>query len=261
MAKKLCFILGAGGAKGIAHIGFLKAMEEANIKPDCVAGCSMGAIVGACYCNGISVEDMKAVADLMRMKDIADIEIAPFNKKSLFRSVKMRAKVKSLLGDVTFDELKIPFECIAADIVTGKVVTLKKGKVEEAVSASASIPTIFRPVEIDNMELVDGGILMRLPFASAKHFKADVTVAVDVIGNLSPFKPTRNLISQALRVIEVTDCFLSHKTASYYKPNVMVYPDTSEMSQFKVEKLDYAFEAGYKAGKEKVEEIKCLLKD
>ncbi len=259
MAKKLCFILGAGGAKGIAHIGFLKAMEEANIKPDCIAGCSMGAVVGACYCNGVSVEEMKSVADLMRMKDIADLNIAPFNKKSLFRSVKMRAKVKSLLGNVTFDELKIPFECIATDIVTGKIITLNKGSVEEAVSASAAIPTIFRPIEKEGMELVDGGILMRLPFASAKHFKADVSVAVDVIGKLTPFKPTRSLLSQALRVIEVTDCFVSHKTASYYKPNVLVLPDTSEMSQFKVEKLDYAFDAGYNAGKEKVDEIKRLL--
>ena len=106
MAKKLCFALGSGGSRGIAHIGFLQAMDENGIKPDAIVGCSMGAIVGACYCAGITPMQMKETADSLKYKDIADIDFFPFSKKGLLRSVKMRNKITSLLGVSTFKELK-----------------------------------------------------------------------------------------------------------------------------------------------------------
>ena len=261
MAKKLCFLLGAGGARGIAHVGFLKAMEEEGIKPDCIGGCSMGAVVGACYSKGVSLDKMKEVVDTIKMKDIVDLNIMPFNKKSLFRSVKMRQRIIDLIGEGNIEDLEIPFECVAVDIVKGKVVTLNKGCVIDAVCASSAIPTVFRPVEIGDMELVDGGIMMRVPFASAKHFKADVTVAVDVIGGLKEFKQTRNIFSQAFRVYEVVDTFIAHKNTSYHKPDLLIAPDMGDMSQFKAQNLDVAYEAGYKAGKENAQKIRDLLKD
>ncbi len=260
MAKKLCFALGSGGARGIAHIGFLQAMEENGIKPDSIVGCSMGALVGACYCAGIPLKTLKETADSLKFKDIADFDFFPFTKKSLLRSVKMQTKISSLIGHTSFEELKIPFACIAADLVSGEVITLKDGDLSEAVRASSSIPTIFRPVEIGDYELVDGGVLERVPVKQAQIFNPDVVVAVDVIGNLREYKPTKSLIQLLLKVIEVNDNYRTKEYSAKYKPDLLVMPELGDMSEFKVEKLPFAYEQGYKVGLENVDKIKKLLK-
>ena len=260
MAKKICFVLGAGGARGIAHIGFLQAMEDNNIKPDCIVGCSMGAVVGACYSLGIKPIKMKEVAEELKFKDIVDLNFQIFSKKSILRSVKMRNKITSLLEHNTFEDTKIPFKCVAVDLVKGNAVGLDKGFLVDAVCASSAIPTIFRPVEIDGMDLVDGGILERVPVRFAKEFKPDIVVAVDVLGKLQPYKETKSVLQHFLRTIDVNDCFNTEKYLKKYKPDLLVYPDLGDMSQYKVEKLAFAYEAGYKSGVEASKEIKKLKK-
>ena len=261
MSKKLCFVLGAGGARGVAHIGFLQAMEENGIKPDCIVGCSMGSVVGACYSAGLSPKEMKEIAESLKPRHIIDVSPALFSKKSLLASVKMQRKIQSLLGEKTFENLNIPFECVAVDLHKGVLVTLKDGKVEEAVRASSSIPTVFRPVIKDDQELIDGGVLCRLPIENAKHFNADVVVAVDVLGDYRPHETSKNIIEQALRVVDLCD---SHHTASYLKehsPHLLIKPNLGDMSQYKVEKISFAYGQGYHSGIKYAERIKNLLKD
>lgn len=259
MSKKLCFVLGAGGARGVAHIGFLQAMEESGIKPDCIVGCSMGSVVGAAYSMGLSPKEMKAFAESLRSKDIIDLSPALFSKKSLLSSVKMQKKIKQVLGDVEFKDLKIPFECVAVDINKGKVVTLNDGLVEEAVRASSSIPTVFRPVIKDDMELVDGGILLRVPVENAKHFNADVVVAVDVLGDYRPHEVSKNIIEHALRVIDLADCVHTKKYLKEHKPDILIKPNLGDMSQYKVEKISFAYGQGYHSGLKYADKIKALL--
>ncbi len=260
MAKKICFVLGAGGARGIAHIGFLQAMEENNIKPSAIVGCSMGAVVGACYSLGIKPSTMKEVAESLKFKDIVDLNLQIFSKKSILHSVKMRNKITSLLENNTFEDTKIPFTCVAVDLVKGEAVGLNKGLLVDAVCASSAIPTIFRPVEIDGMDLVDGGILERVPVRFAKDFEPDIVVAVDVLGKLQPYVETRSVLQHLLRTIDVNDSYNTLKYLKKYKPDVLIYPDLGDMSQYKVERLPFAYEAGYKAGLEAVAQIKELKK-
>lgn len=257
--SKLCFVLGAGGARGVAHIGFLQAMEEHNIKPDFIVGCSMGAVVGACYAAGYSPKEMREIAESLKPKHIIDVSPTLFSRKSLLTSVKMQRKINSLLGDITFEQLKIPFECIAVDLIKGKIVTLNSGNVEEAVRASSSIPTVFRPVSINDQELVDGGVLCRLPIENAKNFNADKIVAVDVIGEYRPHETSKNIIEQALRVVDLTDC---HRTSEYlklHKPDILIKPNLGDMSQYKVEKISFAYGQGYHSGTKYAERILKLL--
>lgn len=258
MAKKICFVLGAGGARGIAHIGFLKAMDENKIKPSAIVGCSMGAIVGACYASGIKPEKMREVAEALKFKDIVDFSI--FSKKSLLRSIKMRNKIANLLQGKNFDDLKIPFACVAVDMVKGKSVTLKEGSLLDAVCASSAIPSVFRPVEIDNMELVDGCVLERVPVKVSKDFGCDVVVAVDVLGKLPKYADTKNVFQHLLRTVDVNDAYHTEQYLKKYKPNILIRPDLKDMSQYKVENLSFAYEMGYKAGIENVEKIKEILK-
>ncbi|MBO5926789.1 MAG: patatin-like phospholipase family protein [Clostridia bacterium] len=261
MSKKICFVLGAGGARGIAHIGFLQAMEENGVKPDCIVGCSMGAVVGACYALGIPPKKMKEVAEELKFKDIVDMSLKVFSTKSILRSTKMRNKITSLLKDSTFNDVNIPLTCVAVDLVKGETVGLKEGSLVDAVCASSAIPTIFRPVEMNGMDLVDGGILERVPVRYAKDYEPDVVIAVDVLGKLQPYVETKSVLQHLLRTLDVND---SHNTLKYlkkYKPDVLVYPELEDMSQYKVERLGFAYEEGYKAGLKAMSKIeKALLK-
>ncbi len=260
MAKHLCFVLGAGGARGIAHIGFLQAMEENGIKPNSIIGCSMGAVVGACYSVGITPQKMKEVAESLKFKDIVDLTFNIFSKKSILRSVKMRNKIAHLVDNKDFSDTLIPFKCVAVDLKKGVPVALDKGSLVDAVCASSAIPTVFRPVEIDGMELVDGAVLERVPVRFAKDFKADVVIAVDVLGSLNKYVETKNVLQHMLRTVDVNDTYHTKKYLRYHKPDLYIEPDLEDMSQYKVERLSFAYEVGYKTGLEYAEKIKELIK-
>lgn len=260
MAKKVCFVLGAGGARGIAHVGFLQAMDENKIKPDCIIGCSMGSVVGSCYAAGLTPEKMKKEAENLRFKDLVDLHLSIFSKNGILRSVKMRNKVASLLEGKDFKDLKIPFMCVAVDLLTGEVVPLKEGPLAPAVCASSAIPTVFRSVEIDGRHLIDGGALERVPTRFAKDFGADVVVAVDVLGKLRVVEEPKSVLQLLLRTVDIVDCENTKKYLKKYKPNLLIEPELGDMSQYKVEKLAFAYEQGYKAGLENVEKIKKLIK-
>ena len=260
MAKKVCFVLGAGGARGIAHIGFLQAMEENGVKPDSIIGCSMGAVVGACYSVGISPLKMKEVAESLKFKDIVDLTFNIFSKKSILRSVKMRNKIAHLVDNKDFSDTIIPFKCVAVDLKKGVPALLDKGSLVDAVCASSAIPGVFRPVIIDDMELVDGAVIERLPVRFAKEFKADVVIAVDVLGDIREYVETKNVLQHLLRTVDVNDAYHTKKYLRYHKPNLYIEPDLGDMSQYKVEKLSFAYEQGYKAGLEYLDKIKELIK-
>ncbi len=257
---KVCFVLGAGGARGIAHIGFLKAMDEHGIKPNFIAGCSMGSIVGACYSKGMAPDDMMKIVNSMKMSDLADASLFPFNKKSIMSSTKLRKKLEQVVGETTFDELSIPFECIGADIISGKVEILRTGSVAEAIRASSAIPAIFRPVEIGDKILVDGGVLMPLPLICIKDFDADVVIVVDVLGPLPPFDKKKGLLTHVLRTVDANSYFLRTRQLKAYKHDLLICPKLKDMSQFKVENMQFAFDEGYKAGLENAEKIKEIIK-
>ena len=145
--SKLGLVLGAGGARGIAHLGLLQALEEINLQPDLVVGCSMGAIVGALYCMGKSSLELKEFVGTIKKKDIVDITLKLVSNKALLKSEKIDKIFDSLFGEVTFEDLKIPFYCVANDIVGCKEVFFSSGKLKEAVRASIAIPTVIKPVE------------------------------------------------------------------------------------------------------------------
>lgn len=259
MSKKICLVLGAGGARGVAHVGVLQAFEENGIKPDCIIGCSMGSVVGACYSKGIKPSELVKVAETLKMSQIADLSVFPLNKTSLLKSVKLRNILSKYIGEVHFEDLQIPFSCVAIDIVTGESVLLNKGLVEPAVRASSTIPTVFKPVELNGHVLVDGGVFVRLPLKEAKETNCDIIIAVDVLGTLQPYVESKNILSHALRVVEINDCHITERNLKKYKPNVLIRPDLEDMSQYKAERLLFAYERGYEAGLKAISKIKRLL--
>ena len=256
--KKIGFALGAGGSRGVAHIGFLKAMEEAGIKADYVSGCSMGSVIGAAYASGMPVDEMKHATNKLKFFDLFSFAGVP---GGLIGTQKMRSLLVRHLGDIQFSDLKLPFACVATDMITQKLVEMQSGKVVDAVVASSSIPTIFTPTIRDGQRLIDGGILERVPVKLAKKMGADVVIAVDVLGK----RPVREKCPGAMAMLlDVIDLMDNQNTKRYKQDNksiidLWIEPDLGSMSQYTFKNLEYAYEQGYIAGKENLKKIQEII--
>lgn len=263
MSKKLGLALGAGGSRGVAHVGVLRALEEEGIKPDLIAGCSMGSVVGACYSKGLTCDKMLDAVLKLKAANIIDPSAVPISKLGLFKGNKMYDLLLSNIGDITFDELNIPFCCVASDMLSGRLTTLSSGKVTDAVRASSSMPAIFRPVRMDGKLLIDGGVLCRVPTQQVWDMGADAVLAIDVLGNTGDeVKSVKNILSMVFRVYDMMDYNGNEmkKKLTMRKNELWITPVIEGMSQYAVKDMDKAYEQGYAAAKARMKEIKRMLK-
>lgn len=262
MRKKFGLALGAGGSRGVAHIGFLQAIGEIGLVPDYVTGCSMGAVVGACFCSGVSPERMKEEALKLTLSSIAAFNLSPLRKSGLLKTTKIRRILAGLIGEKDFSELEIPFACVATDLSDGKLAVLCEGNVVDAALASSAIPGVFPPVEFGGHKmLIDGGICERVPAAQVKKMGAECIVAVDVLGDLAGQKaPTGRLLNTVLRTIDLMDTriALGVRRARRYI-DFTLEPELGDMDQYAVKKLGFAYEKGYELGVARREEIARAL--
>ena len=214
---KTCLVLGGGGARGAAHIGVLKIIEEQHIPIDCITGTSMGAIVGGMYAAGYSAGEIEGILRGIDWKDMFTDDPArrelPMRRKedelrflggielgfrdgkiALPRGVIQGQKLQLLLRRLllstlrteTFDELPIPFRAVATDIGTGKAVVFADGDLAMAIRASMSVPAAFAPIRYRGHLLVDGGITDNVPIDVARSLGAQRLIVVDVSEQLSP---------------------------------------------------------------------------
>lgn len=262
MSKKLGLALGSGGSRGIAHIGVLRALEEENIKPDFISGCSMGAVVGACYCSGMSIDNMLNAVLKLKAIHLMDLSAVPISNLGLLKGHKMHKLLLSNIGEGNFEDLKIPFSCVASDLLSGEVVVFDSGKIAPAVQASSSIPTLFRPVKKDGRLLVDGGVLCRVPVAQVKKMGADVVIGVDALVNTKePVDKVPNIVSMILRVFDMMDYHTSTmmRELDNKECDLWLEPEMKGINQYAVKDLEKAYAEGYECAKAKMSEIKELL--
>jgi NTE family protein len=177
---KIGYALGGGGARGLSHIGVMKVLEEHGIYPDVIAGTSIGALVGALYASGLRAGDIERALrlDLRRLAMLADVRLS---LSGLVQGKRVTSALKSFLGDLTFADLKIPFACVATDIVNGQEIVLRTGLVISAVRASISVPGLFTPVKVRGRYLVDGGLVNMVPVSTCRDMGAEYVVGVNVI--------------------------------------------------------------------------------
>ncbi|POY38496.1 hypothetical protein C3K47_03625 [Solitalea longa] len=206
---KIGLVLSGGGAKGLAHIGVLKAIDSAGLKIDYITGTSMGAIMGGLYAAGYTGNEIEIIAKSTSwdrlLTNQPDLRSIVYEEKSEFDryaielplvkgKVKIRtgvleaqelwltfAKLFLPVNDVRdFSKLKIPFKCIATDVATGKMVVIDKGNIINAVRASMAIPSVFTTVEYNGMNLIDGGVVRNFPVQNVKEMGADYVIGVNV---------------------------------------------------------------------------------
>lgn len=163
---KLGLVLSGGGAKGFAHLGVLKAMDEKNIRPDIIAGTSAGAFAGALYADGNSPDKILSFFKQKAFKEFGSLTIP---HSGIFKTDPFRNFLKKYLKAKNFEDLNIPIKIIATDIVNGKSVIFDKGPLIPAILASCAYPIIFTPIEIDKTHYVDGGLLKNFPVSTIRH--------------------------------------------------------------------------------------------
>ncbi|HZV55759.1 MAG TPA: patatin-like phospholipase RssA [Rhodocyclaceae bacterium] len=178
MKAKVGLALGSGSARGWAHIGVIRALEEAGVRPDVLCGCSIGALVGAAYADS-DLGDLEQWVSGLKWQDVVGLLDVSFSG-GLFKGDKLFAFLERHFVDKDFSALPLPFGCVATDLASGREVWLHDGSVAAAVRASLALPGLFTPVSRDGRLLVDGGLVNPVPVSLCRALGADIVIAVDL---------------------------------------------------------------------------------
>lgn len=191
MKPKLGLVLGSGSARGWAHIGVIRALTAAGFAPDVVAGCSIGAFVGAAYADG-DLDKLERWVTTLGWNEVLGLIDVSFSG-GLIKGEKLVDFFQRHFIDHDFSSLAIAFACVATDLATGREIWLREGSVASAVRASIALPGLFTPVVRDDRLLVDGGLVNPVPVSLCRAMGAEIVIAVDLgsdrVGNPQWHKP------------------------------------------------------------------------
>jgi NTE family protein len=287
---KVGLVLSGGGARGIAHIGVLKVLEENNIPIDYIAGTSMGSIIGGLYASGMSVAEIEATVNRIdwdqvfidsiprkersfrrkRDDDIALVKAKPGfsdGKLKLPQGIVQGERIALLLQELMlpvatvkdFDKLSIPFRAVASDIVTGKPVVLGSGNLAQSIRASMSVPAAMAPVEIEGKLLVDGGIASNLPATIVREVGADVLIVVDISTPLA----TREELDSVLTItVQLTGLLTQRGTQAQIRTltpeDILMVPELGDITSGNFNRGKEAIDIGVQAASAKLTVLRSL---
>ncbi|MXO06389.1 MULTISPECIES: patatin-like phospholipase family protein [Flavobacterium] len=282
---KIGLVLSGGGAKGFAHIGVLKVLEEAGIKIDYIGGTSMGSVIGGLYASGYNASQIDSIFKKTNFDELINDYIPRSSKNfygkkndelyavvlpfSNFRIGIPEALSKgmynyNLLSSLTrnvrhvrdFNKLPTPFLCIGTNIETGEEVLLNKGNLVQAMMASAAFPSLFTPVEIDGNLLVDGGVVNNYPIQEVRNLGADIIIGVDVQDDLLKRKNLKN----ATRIlVQITNLQSIEKMKSKVKDtDVYIKPDIRDFGVISFDRGEEIIRKGEEAAFAVYEKLKTL---
>lgn len=251
---KLGLALSGGGTRGIAHLGVFKAFAEQKIRFDCVAGTSVGSLAGAIYCAESNLDEVIARVKLVTRRELVNKRFALGSD-----SYNIERLAEEFLQGKTFDELRIPFACVASDIVNGNEVILNSGSLSKAISASCAVPALFKPVEYDGMLLVDGGLLNNMPADVCRQMGADVVVGVDLNHNRgNKGSRPRNVWDTLKATWSITTKSTMYK--GQMNSDIVIEPELTDHKNTSLDNVDERVQAGYDATLKIIDELKALIK-
>ncbi len=258
---KIGLALGSGSARGYAHIAIIKALEKHNIKPDYIAGTSIGAIIGAYYALYEDVDDLISKIKSMRKADLLMLVDLNTPKISLIKGIKIKKFLKeNFFKDKTFKDTKIPLTICATDISHKKAVYFEKGKIIDAVMASVSIPGIFPPYKINNAYFIDGGVLHPIPYEILLKKGMDKVIGI----NLNSISSKNNKKMDVFHIlmdafsIMMNEIQKARNTDKVFILNP-VFTLKASADSFKFYELDKFYKPGEEIIKNKIKELKEWL--
>ncbi len=281
---KVGLVLSGGGAKGLAHIGALKIIEESGVKIDYIAGTSMGAIIGGLYASGYNARQLDSIFNKTNFTKLIRDDLPreaktfyereesekyafsfPFDNFSLTlpTGISKGQNIYNLLAQLThhvktenFNDLHIPFFCVATNIETGEEVILDEGNLAQSMSASGAIPTLFRPVEIEGKLLTDGGVVNNYPISKLKLKKMDYIIGVDVQDSLFP----RQQLKSGLDIMTQVNNFRTIKAMKTKRQQTDVYirPDIKNFTVLSFDEGETIMKNGLTAALKQYSELQKI---
>ena len=239
-------VLSGGGARGFAHLGVLQALNEADIFPDIVSGTSAGALAGALFCDGHTPNE---ILKIMKRQSKLDYMRPVVPRDGLLQISGVVKLLENNLKAKTFEELKLPLVVCATDLNHGKSVYISNGELITAVIASSSIPVLFKPVIINKIYYVDGGVLDNLPIKPIQN-KCNLLIG-SFVNPVGYEESISGLITIAMRVfmLDQTKEMLEKKK---YFDLLIAPPKLTKFGILEIEKADEIYEMGYKQTKERL---------
>jgi NTE family protein len=249
---KIALVLGGGGARGFAHVGVIRVLEQERIPVDMIVGASAGSLIGAIYADVRDSFELESVAWQVEKDDIFDWSLlgstrGPVTGKALEAFVGRSIKATSI------ERLAIPFVAVATDLKTGEEVVLDRGPIGPAIHASSAMPGVFRPVSLDGRTLVDAGVADPIPVSVARARGADVVIAVDIGMELAAEEPG-NVASISLRCIALLARGMARLKAK--DADVVIAPKVGEASSFDFSRKKELMAAGVAAAREAIPAIR-----
>lgn len=261
-------VLGGGGMKGIAHIGVMKALEEAAIRPDAVIGTSIGALVGALIAGGLGWRELTEIARRLKKEDVVALNrralwLGGIRSTSVFEDRPFVDWMERVLPVRRFSELIMPLRVNAASLVSGEEVWFGQGcrrdvELPLALYASCALPVYFPPLRVDGDVLVDGGILNAFPLSQAAAWGAERVIGVDVGSDFAP--PAEGYFEQGLvaihhRVVSLALRDRRRESLARYShlPGVYIRPEVGHVDTFDFDRTQFLMEEGYRAAREALE--------
>ena len=254
--RRVALVLGGGGARGIAHIGAIGELERRGFEIAAVAGTSMGALVGGMYAAGHLEPFREWMCALDRYKVFSLVDFA-FSSEGLVKGDRVIAAMKELVPDVRIERMPLPFAAVAADLLTGREVGLDSGGLYDAIRASISIPSVFRPVRRDGMVLIDGGTVNPLPLNRVRREEGDLLIAVDVCAPFAAAPAAGKVSLNYYRMLTASSQIMQQHIAGLmrrlYRPDVVVELPADSFSMFEFYRSEEIVEAGRRATCEALE--------
>lgn len=264
LASPIGLALGGGGARGLCHIGVMRVLEELKIRPDLIAGTSMGGLVGAFIAAGYSAEEMTRVAGEVRWASMIDWRISG--------RLLSGKRIAGWLSDhlpATFEELELPLVLSTTDIVEGRSHYLSRGDLITALRATTAYPGVVPPVPAGDALLVDGGILNQIPVDGALALGARRVIAVDATTLARMAAPSveaeryqrrhaLGTLREAFRAIDVMQAQLTAARLGFYRPDVLIDPPIEGVDLGDFHRTTTAIDAGEQAARDKAGQLRAL---
>lgn len=242
--------LGGGAAKGIAHIGVLKALEEEHIKVHCVSGTSVGALVASYFAFGRPAESILSICSELNLSKLIDFTL---ERGGLFSTDNIREMLLRDLGDCRIEDAEIPLAICATDIETGEQLIFREGNLADVVCASMAVPGLFVPVEIDGRILVDGGLVENVPISPLRQMGAGIIVAVD-LSHVGRYPKPQNTLDVVANAINIGIDFNTRKQLK--KADIALPLDLSRYSLTNnADRVDELYMEGYHPMKKKIRNV------
>lgn len=250
---RLGIALGGGFARGLAHIGVLKVLEEEGLRVECLAGTSSGSLIAGAYASGVPLDEIAEVARRTSWKDFGQWTLS---RMGLATNHRLDAFVRRVFRTLRFENLKIPLAVVATDLVSGRPVVFTSGELGLAIRASCAYPGLFLPVKANGSLLVDGMLTSSVPAEAARQLGATVVAAVNLY-NIDPNDPPRSLVDVLARSFSI-----AQRTADPVwrkQSDLVVEPEVGKFRWDDFERADELVAAGELAMKAALPRLKRLL--